>query len=110
MIIKIIAFLNGGKAVTLVDFRNEVYRTIAKKSKIDNEWHAPVYWFYNIGDVILNADGTTGGLSRYIRRWYTHSEAKLDFETLLVAPNVMKPSTVLTEAKRLDRVQSGVTE
>jgi hypothetical protein len=66
---RFVAWFNGGKLVTLVDFEEDVYRTIAYYNYEKQRWEAYVYWFFKIGYVILNKNGTLQGKSSYIRHW-----------------------------------------
>ena len=70
MIIRLLDRLGIVKGVYLEDCWGGVYETVAnRKHPFRDAYTAHVYAFTGIGDVILNADGSTGGGSCYIRRW-----------------------------------------
>lgn len=68
MFLLLISFITGRRLIYLEDYAGKVHKSI--------EWVSPfgkrtsyVYWFNKIGPVILNDDGTTGGVTIYIKKW-----------------------------------------
>lgn len=72
IILKIRCFIFNRKIVKLTDFKGRIFFTfILNKCKICEKEHCNVYWFTNVGDCILNEDGTVDQLSEssYIKKW-----------------------------------------
>lgn len=64
------AFSHKRRPVKLLDGENEVVYTVAKKTAT-GKWHCPVHWTTNVGNCILNDDGTVDRDSEcsYILYW-----------------------------------------
>ncbi len=50
----------------------ESYRTLERKTPFGKE--AYVYWISSVGGVTLKEDGSTGGVSSYIKKWKYEKE------------------------------------
>jgi hypothetical protein len=75
--VRIFSWMFPGKYfVELVDHRGDSYFTLATKR--DGIWQAPVYFGSNVGQVILNDDGTVGrnSESNYIYYWLPVNKSK----------------------------------
>ena len=58
--------------IELTDFKGETVFTLChKECNVHGERHAPVYWFSQVGDVILKPDGNVSerSSSTYIKYW-----------------------------------------
>lgn len=68
--LKLISILTGRKIVLLLDFENEVYRTLESgvKNPFTGTKYCYVYWFSKTGLVNLHEDGRTTGVN-YIVKW-----------------------------------------
>ncbi len=70
LIVRLFAWVRGGRPVCLEDFTGETYFTIAELDAF-GKLRAPVYWFFGVGDCVLLADGRVCGrsASSYVKRW-----------------------------------------
>lgn len=70
IIIRLAAWMRGGKLVWLRDFQGDVYCSIATLDAFGGA-SAPVYWFAKVGNCVLLPDGTVcrKSSSSYVREW-----------------------------------------
>ena len=67
MLIKLLTIFGLIEGIILEDFQNELYYTIRQKSPFDGRYYAKIYYWTNVGRVMLNDDGTVN--NSYIQRW-----------------------------------------
>ena len=70
-VVRMMGKILGRRPVQLIDFQNRNVFTLCRRGTVDGKQVAPVYWYTEVGGVVLNEDGTVDKSSDscYIYNW-----------------------------------------
>lgn len=70
LMVRLFAWLRGGRVVWLMDFQGQPYQSIAIHDPFGGMW-CPVHWFWKVGGCRLMPDGSVHqrSESKYIEAW-----------------------------------------